>query len=509
MASRIDNSLRNIKYAILGQGIVIIMSFITRLVFVRHLPVEYLGLNGLFANIMVMLSLAELGIGSSIIYSLYKPLASKDEEKVAALMGVYKKTYRIIGIVVAFLGLFILPFLTFVVNEEIPTSSSIYIIYLLFLLNAVMGYFIIYKQSILSADQQEYVITSYRSLVTVLANAVQIIFLVLTREYLVFLILQILATTSLNIILARKVDQRYPFLKIFKDAKIPKEEVKILTRNVRAMMAHKVGGFVVNGMDNILLTNFVSLVVVGFYSNYLLIINGLWIVYNIIFHSFSASVGNLAATSDKEKIRFNFNAINLLGFWIFGFSAICLYVLFNLFITVWLGENFLLDGWTVYVIILNFYLRGMRLSVITFHNTLGIFWYTRHKPIFEAIISLGVSIFLGVRYGAVGILLGTTASTLLTNFWVEPYVLYKYGFQSPVRDYFKRYITYSLLCLLSLMLIRFLVSWITMGGIVGFIILAVVTVVLTNFIFVVLFYRTEEFKYLFNGVIFRVFRGRL
>jgi len=507
MASRIENSIRNMKYAALGQGIVIAMSFTTRMVFVRYLPVEYLGLNGLFGNIIAMLNLAELGVGSSIIYSLYKPLAEKDEEKVAALMRIYKKTYHIIGVVVAILGIMLLPFLTLLINDP-PDISNMYVIYLLFLLNAVMSYFAIYKQSLIRADQQEYIITNYHSIFTVTLNVTQITFLILTRAYLIFLILQILSTTLFNIVLAHKVDKKYPYLSMFKQAKLPKADIKTLTRNIRAMMVHKIGGFIVNGTDNILLTNLASLVIVGLYSNYLLIINGLWTIYNIIFRSFSASIGNLGATSDEEKLKFNFNVVNLLGFWLLGFSAICLYILFTPFITLWLGEAFLLSAGMVHVITLNFYLRGMRLSVLTFHDTLGLFWYGRHKPIFESIINLVFSIFLGIHYGAVGILLGTTISTFLTCFWIEPYILYKYGFKSPVREYFIKHITYSLLCFLSLMLVQFLVSWITVAGMIGFITLSVATVFLTNIIFIALFHRTKEFKYLFNIVIFKLFLGR-
>jgi len=480
------------------------------MIFVRYLPVEYLGLNGLFANIIAMLSLTELGIGSAITYSLYKPLADKDEEKIATLMGIYKKTYNIIGLVVATLGLLILPALTTIINNTPDISTNIYIIYLLFLLNAVMSYLVIYKQSLLSADQQEYVITIYRSVITILVNFIQIIFLIHTGRYLIFLILQILATILLNITLANIVDKKYPYLKTkAKKNQLNKEEIAKLARNVRAMIAHKIGGFIVNGTDNILLTSFASLAIVGLYSNYLLIINGLWIIYNIIFRSFSASVGNLGATAEKERLRSNFNTINLLGFWLFGFSAICLSILLPPFITIWLSEDFLLDSQVVYVIILNFYLRGMRLSVMTFRDTLGLFWYDRHKPILESIINLLFSIILGIHFGAVGVLLGTTISTLLTCFWIEPYVLYKYGFHSSVGSYFKKYLSYSLLCLMNLAIVRSIASLISLNGVIGFIILAVVTVCLTNAIFIVLFYRTQEFRYLFKNIISRFFKRKL
>mgnify|MGYP000883433598 CR=1 FL=1 len=493
--SRIVNSLKNIKFEIAGQAVLLFISFIARIVFVRMLSAQYLGISGLFSNILSILSFAELGVGAAIIYSLYKPLSKQDIPKIKALMRLYKRAYITIGIIIASLGAILTPFLPFVI-KNMPDIPHIQIIYLMFVMNSALSYFFSYKSSLIIADQKKYITSYYRYLFFAALNIIQMAFLLLTRDYMLYLGFQILFTLLENIIVSRKADRLYPYIKDRDAEQLDAETKNTIVRNIKAMICHKIGGIVVNGTDSLLLSKFIGVVAVGLYSNYLLIINAINQVFNMIFEAAAASIGNLWATQTKEKSCFVFNCINFAGFWGFGFASICLFNLFNPFIQIWLGKEYLFPLSLVLVIVINFYLTGMRKSILTFRDALGLYWYDRYKPLFEAGINLIASIILVKKVGMTGIFIGTTISTLSTCFWVEPYVLYKYGFESRVAPYFIKYAVYTAVLFLGGAITSFICSLIGEGTITVFVIKAAVCFTVPNIVFLIAFYKTEEFKYL-------------
>jgi len=501
--SRTSKSIRNIKYALIGQASGLLISFISRMVFVKILGAEYLGINGLFTNILSILSLLELGFGSAIVYSMYKPLANKDDKKVIALMELYKKGYISIGLAIGILGLLLTPFLSFFISET-PDIPNIEVMYLMFVLNSSLTYFFSYKRSLIIADQKRYIATFYRYGFYFILNVLQIIALILTGNYFLFLGLLIVNTLLENIFISRKANNLYPFLKEKNTNELPADEKKMIFRNVRAMMYHKVGSTIVMGTDNILISKFFGLVSVGLYSNYLLIINSLNTMFGLLFQSVTASIGNLGATEKLEKYRFIFNVIDMVGFWIFGFSSISLIILFNPFISLWIGSEFLFPIEIVFIIVINFYITGMRRSVLSFRDALGLFWNDRYKPIFEVVVNLVMSIILADIFGIVGIFLGTFISTLTVCFWVEPLVLYKHGLKSSVKPYFIKYIKHTVL-LFIIGYVTWLISHlITDMSIIGFLGKLVICAIIPNLLFTFVFWKTKEFQYLFS-----VFKRRI
>lgn len=506
--SRTNNSLKNMKYAIVGQGLGLLISFVSRMAFVRILSAEYLGLNGLFTNILSILSLAELGVGAAIIYSMYKPLADKDMYKIKALMGLYKKAYVTIGIAIAFIGSALTPFLNYLI-KDMPDLPYIKLIYLMFVANSSISYFYSYKRSLIIADQKRYVATFYRYGFYFLLNVIQIIVLLFTRSYIFYLGLQIINTFLENICVSRKTDQLYPFLKEKGSFELDKEEKKTIVQNVKAMVFHKIGSIVVVGTDNILISKFIGVIQVGLYSNYQLIINALNTVFGLVFQSVTASIGNLGATENSKKNKFIFECINLIGFWIYAFSSICLINLFNPFINLWLGAEYLFSMPIVLIIIISFYLSGMRKSVLTFRDALGLFWHDRYKAIFEAGINLVASIILAQYIGIAGIFIGTIISTLTTCFWIEPYILFKYGFEDSVKSYFKKYGFYTINMIIVGVLTWFISSIFSDYSILGFIGKLVVCIIVPNTLFLIIFWRTKEFQYLIvivKPMIYKLFK---
>lgn len=508
---RTRSSIINLIFAITGQSIGLLVSFFARIVFIQVLGAEYLGLNGLFTNILSILSLVELGIGPAIIFSLYKPLAENNTEEVKSLMNLYKKAYIGIGMLILILGISFTPFLE-VFIKTIPDIPYIHIIFLLFVIDAAISYFYSYKRSLIISDQKRYIATIYKYSFFIILNIIQIVVLYLTHNFILFLICQIIATFTENILVSKKADKLYPYLKEKNVQKVDKLTFIQITKNVRAMVAHKLGSVIVNSTDSLIISKFVGLVGIGLYSNYQLIINALNIVTSQVFTSITASVGNLGATGTDDKKRAIFNVVFFMNFWIYGFISIFLVVLVNPFIELWIGKDFVLNTSIVLVVILNFYLTGMRKGVLTFRDALGIYWYDRHKPIFESIINLVASLILVKELGMVGVFIGTTISTLTTCFWVEPYVLYKYGFKSSVLSFFGRYSLYTGVTVATGILTLYLTNIFRDVTMLNLIMKLLICFVIPNGMFLILFHRTDEFRYLYNlmnNVIFKRLKKKL
>ena len=499
--ARTQNSIRNIAAAMAGQLGGVLVNLIARVFFLHYLNHTYLGLNNLFSNVLTMLSLVELGVGPAMAFSLYKPLADGDTEKLKSHMGFYKKAYRTIGIAIAALGLIFLPFYT-VFMDEVPDIPNLNLIYLLFVLNTVISYFYSYKRSLIVCDQKKYIDTTVHYGAYFILNVVQIVFLALTQNYIIFLGLQCISTWAENFILARKADQLYPFLKEKNVTPMDPEDRKNIFRNVAAMSMHKVGAVVVNSTDNILISKICGLATAGLYGNYYTIIHPLQTITNQIFESIVASVGNLKATvkeGNTEHLQETFYDTLFFAFWVFTFCSVCLLNLLPPFIEfLWLrNRGWLLESSTLYVLVLNFYLYGMRRPVLTFRDATGAFWNDRFKPIFESLINLVASILLGRRFGITGIFLGTLVSTVTTSLWVEPMVLFHHVFHDHMRKYFARFLCYTVVAVI----ICYCSCWIC--HFIGYSLLsliprALVCLILPNLVLLICFHRTKEFQYFGN-----------
>ena len=495
--SRTNNSLKNIRYAALLKLAVVLVNFLARRAFTTVLSDAYLGLNGTFSNILSMLSLAELGVGTAITYSMYKPLADHDDTQLLGLMSLYRRFYRIIGIVIAVIGAALTPFLPVLIHDHAALNvPHIQLIYLLFVFDSALSYFFVYKQSIITADQKQYIVTLYQNVIMICTIIAQIIFLLLTKNYFVYLGLKIGGTLLTNLLLARKSNRLYPFLKNRQLEPLPVETRTTSSKNIRATLMHKIGAVVVFETDNFLIMYFIGAIAVGFYTNYLMITQGLMNVFAMVFRSLTASVGNLCAEEDKTHARTVFWRLDFFTRWLYGFSAISLLVLLNHFIgSIWLTEKYLFSFPIVLLITANFYLTGMRQSVLTFRDAMGLYWYDRHKPIAESLINLGVSIALVKPFGIAGIFIGTFVSSITTCVWIEPYMLFKHGFRSPVGSYFLKYAVHALCTVILGFATWQICALLPLSGLVPFIGKLAVCAVVPNLGYLLLYGRTPEFRY--------------
>ena len=507
-SSRTSNVIKNVIGGVGGHIFTSIFMFICRTYFIKLLGATYLGVNGLFSNILSMLSLAELGIGPAIVFSMYKPIANNDEVHIAKLMNFYKNAYRIVAFVVAAIGLALVPFLDYLIKDA-PEAINLKFIFILILSNTVISYFYAYKGSMLNADQKSYVIVIFRNIFSVVQNIAQIVVLIITGNFIVYLITQMLTTFLGNIVQAKYVNKKYPFLVTYKNEKIDKGERADIMKRVRGMMMHKIGGFVLNSTDNMIISKVVGIISVGIYSNYLMIINLIKNFISQISGSLSASVGNLIASESEEKSYSVFNSVFFVHFWIYSVCTICFWVLFQPFIELWIGKKYLLDSLTLFLVLINFYCVGIQNCINTFTNATGLFWESRYKPIAECVINLGVSIILAKKIGIAGIFLGTLASYVCT-FWINPILVFKKQFKKSVAIYFLKFTMYLLITLIIAFGLGFVCNMILpKATIISIVLRVLICAVVPNALYIALFFKTPEFKYccgLFKNIIEKIIR---
>ena len=500
--SRTLNSARNIFAGFISQGIVLGVGFINRMVFIRCLSAEYLGLNGLFTNILSMLSLAELGIGTAIVYALYKPLAENDERQIAILMKFFAKAYKAIGLFVAVIGIGLLPFLNQLIGEAPNVHENIYTVYLLYLFNTAVSYFFTYKSSLLIADQKNYILTIISSLVTIIQCAAQCLILLLTRNYLLYLICQIACSLIYNFIISGIASHCYPFLRRYPKERLDAQTQHTLFTNVKALVITKVSGILVNSTDNIIITALNGLVTTGINSNYVLLTSTLNGILNVVFSGLTASIGNANAIESSERKKQIFYAINLLNFWLYGWCTISFIILANDLVELFFGKEYLLSMDIVLIMAVNFYTVGMQNAVWTYNSTLGLFRYGRYLGLLTGGLNIILSIFLGKRMGLFGILFATFLSRLFTNIWYSPYILFVHGFHDCFIDYCKRYLVF----LIHFIVIFFITYWlinITVNSIMYAVLFKIVICIfIPNILIALIYHRTAEFKLLCSKFFF-------
>ena len=498
--SRIENTTKNSTVAIISKVLIFILQFICRTVFIRVLSTEYLGVNGLFTNILTMLSFAELGIGNAIIFKLYKPIADNDQEKIKTYMKFYQKAYILIGIIILTIGILIIPFLKYMINDVPDIKENIYFIYVLFLTNSTISYFFTYKKSIIIGYQKEYITTIINFLAILVQNIVQIIILLITKNYILYLVIQILATFLDNYISSRKADKMYPFIKDKNYEKISKSEEKKIFTDVKALILYKIGDILSNGTDNIIISTFVGVSEVGLLSNYTTITNAIKTFLSSFFNGFTASVGNLNTTDNRQKKESIFYQILLLSFLIYGFVSIAIILLGNEFITIWLGKDYLLSFSVCFALGFNLYIDGMRFVNYTFRNTMGMFRKGRFVPLISSISNVVLSVILVQYIGIFGVLIATGLTRLFIMTVWDPYLLHKYKFNTSCKRYYITYLYYLIIAALDLFTCNFIVSKIAIEGILGFIIKGIVIMIISYIIFLLLTFKMKEFKELKNIV---------
>jgi len=505
--TRTSKSIKNMIFTIINYIMTIILTFIVRTVFIRELGNVYLGINGLFTNVITMLSLAELGIGIALPASLYKPLAEKNEKKIAILMNFYKKVYNTIGIVVLIVGLSLTPFIEHIV-KEVPEVQNFKLIYILFVLNSALSYFFVYKKSLIVSDQKSYIVTKINFIFSTILSMIQILILIFTRNYFLYLISNILNTIMQNVYISYKCSKMYPYINKNTNEKMNKNELLAIKKNVSALFLYKIGIVITNGTDNIIISKFIGVITVGLCSNYTLIINTINTFLNQIVDSISASIGNLIVSKNEKRKYEVYLETSFITFWSYGVCCICLWILINPFISLWIGNENFLDSLTVTILIINIYILGMQNANSSFRNAFELFWKGKFRPVLMVIVNLFVSIILVKKIGIAGVFIGTFVSRLTTTAWIDPYIVHKYGFKKSMKPYVVKYLNYATSVVVVAIITKFITSSIPDNNYLFLIIKAIVVFGIINVLFILIYFRTNEFKCVKNMII-NIFKNKV
>ncbi len=471
--------------------ITIIIGLVNRKCLITLLGIEYQGINGLFSNVLSMLSIAELGIGITIIYHLYRPLAEHDTQMTKCLMAFYKKCYNVIALVVAGCGLLFIPFLPyFVPDYSLPQSLNQ--IYIWFLLDSVCSYLFTYKRSILIADQKNYIVTFCDILYQLTSKLGQVAVLLVTENFILYLITMVICRLAENFLLNFLVLWKYPFLKEKTEDKLPAYILEDIKKKVKGTIFHKMGSFFVLGVDNILISRFFGLAVVGIYSNYQLIINTLKNVAVQFVTAATAGVGHLLVEKDEEKNYGIFCQLQLVNAGIMNFSASGLFCVVTPLIQFIFGEELVFSDIVVFSLAVKFYITGMRQVYAVFKEAAGILYEDRFIPLIESALNVVASLVCLHFFGVIGVFIGTIISSFALFGYTYPVLVYKGLLKRTIKEY-----SINLLHLTAIAVLSMIVSYLFVNTFyidtlfIRIIFNCLVCCIIPNFLFYLLYARRK------------------
>lgn len=488
--NRSIKSTRNVAAGFLNKTFTMLLSFASRTIFIKVFGVEMLGLNGLFSNVLAFLCLADLGFSTAMTYSYYKPIADNDKQKIAALNQFYKKVYLCIAAGITIVGLLLIPFLKYIINLE-QEVDHLYIYYLITLANTVVSYLFVYKTTVLHAHQEGYIVTKYNMIISTVSSVVQILIMLLFKNYIAYLSIAVVFTIINNIYVSRVADKRYPFIN--QKSVLDKADRKGIFENMGSIFLYKVSSVLMNSTDNIIISSLIGTVSVGYYSNYLTVVNMISSYISIMFTSFTASIGNLMVKETADKQFRIFKNIQVISAWCSIVICSCVYVLINDFIVIWIGEKFLIDDLTVIAIALNFFLLCILNPIWIFREAAGIYRKTKYVMVICALLNIVLSIIMGKLIGLSGVIFASAISKFLTYIWYEPVILFKNYFNKSPFNFFASASGIAVLTVGTSALLLFVKSFITVDGIAGFIVNGVVCFGISNIVFLIVFFKNKYF----------------
>ncbi len=428
--SRTINSINNLMSSTAYEFVSYLLKFVNRTVFIRTLGSSYLGISGLFSNILMLLSLAEMGFGTAIMYRLYDPLKRQDEKKVIALMNFFKVVYRYVAAVILLMGICLMPVLRFFIKdfstfEELRLNA--YIVFGLYLLQTVVSYlFSAYKQVLLKADQKSYILNIINCILSPLNSIVLICVLIFSRDFMIYLFIMSVLGIAENLIRAYLIDRQYPYLKNG-SGQIEASEKRTILNDCFAIFLTQISTTILKTTDNFVLSIFVGLKIVGLYSNYYMIYTLLNNIPKKVITGVQASLGNKVmgmSLKEKEQCSSDFNFMILL---MYGVASCAILGMLNELLDVWLGSEYVIGGAFVIALALELYINGLKQHIGIMRHVFGLFSQYKFAPIFSAGLNVIISIILVKPLGITGVLLGTICSDVFISLVFSPLAIFKYG----------------------------------------------------------------------------------
>lgn len=492
---RTKNAKRNIKMGLVNRVLLIIMPFISRTVIIDKLGAEYLGINSLFTSILQVLNMSELGFSSAVVYSLYKPIAEDDYETIGALLKYYRKIYRIIGLVILCLGLVISPFLGYFISGQIPKGINIYIVFFIYVINTSISYWLYsYKSVIPSALQREDINSFINTITQVSLYILQILVLTLFVNYYVYLLLMPLITVINNLMLAYQVKTKFPKFKEY--GVITDRERKGIKEKIYGLLIDKICGVSRNSFDNIFLSMFLGLKATAMYSNYYTVMNGVIMLSMVFLSSIVAGIGNKILT---DSVRDNYRDMRRMIFvymWLASWSSISLLCLYQPFMKIWMGDDFMLSNLCVVLLALYFYILKVGDIRSAYSDALGLWWENRYRAIIETLTNIFLNYLLGKLFGIYGIIIATMISLLVINFGYGSQILFNnyYRDRKKVAQYYRDHLKYFITTVFAGFVTYKLCVFINTGDWMNLILRSAICVSVPNFILLIVYCKFEIFK---------------
>lgn len=433
---RKKNTTRNAIWGFINRCLGLLFPFILRTLIIYYLGIEYVGINALFASILQTLSLADLGFNTAVVYSMYKPVAEGDEDKICQLLCFYKKIYRWVGIIMLVGGLAILPFIRYFIAGDVPDDINIYIVYIICLANTVLSYLLFaYKTSILDTHQRIDIETKISSAVSFFMYIFQIFVIVILKNYYLYLIMGPIFLIITNIVRLIIVNRLYP--QYNKKGKLPKKEKSIIFKNVKALFIMKVGGILSNSADSIIISAFLGVTILGIYSNYYLIITSVYGFLIVYYGAMMASVGNSLVVESKNTNWNTFITLVFIQGVLISWVCVCLGCLFQPFMKIWVGEDLLLDISSVILFVVYVYVWKINDIVAVYKDALGLWHPDRYRALLEGMLNVSLNLILVNYFGVNGAIISTIIAILCVSWSWMPKVLFKGYFKDGLSTYYK------------------------------------------------------------------------
>lgn len=492
--SRTVNAKRNIIGALINKIILLLFPFITRTILIYYMGTLYLGLNSLFSSVLQILSLAELGFGSAVVFSMYEPMAYGDVDSVNALLNLYRRIYRIIGSIILVAGLLFMPLLSFVINGDIPNGINIYILYLINLINTSLGYFLFaYKEALLTSSQRSDIISNIGTITSMLSNVFQIIILIWLRNYYIYSIVLPIITIIRSLAINYITKRMYP--EYVCSGQLENEQRNILQKQVTGLFIYKISGVFRNSFDSIILSAFLGLNILAKYNNYFYIMSAVTGIMGIITSSITASIGNSIVTENQDKNYRDFQKFQFLYMWIAGWFTVCLFCLYQPFIKLWVGEDLMFDNLIMAVFCIYFFVLKLGDMCFAYRQAVGLWWNDRYRPIIESAANLTLNIILVKSIGVTGVLLSTILCIIVINaFWGSRVLFIHYFTSKKQSSYLLRLIYFGMITFIACLLTKQVCSIITMTGVGELFIRAVICTVISNLVLWLAYHWMPEYQ---------------
>ena len=493
--NRTQNAVRNIVWGVIEKIITIVLPFITRTVLIKVLGAEYLGLNSLFTSILQVLSISELGIGTAIVFSMYKPIAEDDKDTLCALLNVYRKIYYAIGTIILIVGVALLPFLKKLIYGTYPNDINIYILYLMYLFNTVVSYYLFaYKQALFSAYQRNDLISKRTTVISAFSNIIQIILLLTIRNYYCYAFIIPLSTILTNILNAILANKMFPQIKCY--GTIPVSMKKDINKRIIGLLSFKIYNVVFTSVDTIVISAFLGLTQLAIYNNYYYVQNSIVAFLIILTNSITAGVGNKMITNTEQENYIDFKKFTFANGWICSWCAICMLCLYQHFMMCWVGSELVFPISTMVLMVLYFLLPRITALTYTYREAAGLWWEDRFRPLVATAVNLVLNLLLVKIIGMNGVLISTLVCTVLINVPWGTIILFKNYFKRSPLEYFGKIILYIFITIVVGGITYFLCNLLPFYGWGGLILKGMICCMVPNILLVLIYHKCNEYIYM-------------